>query len=548
MIRQRLKAVRGRSWAAAGIALVALLSFPTAWRSRLMTDFRAALRLKSAASHVAARELDEARKDFRAALRLRPDDAEARRQLAAMELSAGNWEVAFLESESFTELHPEDPEGWIALAGMMAKGGLVAAPEAALDKAIAIAPGRADAHELRAEIRQRVGRLYGARLDALAARREAAKPGEQSAAKVPSARVRAEMEAGADALDALAREHWPGRLARLRQALEQRLRQQDWGSGERVVDSARGAFAGTAFPPFLAGILELARGNPEGAERNLREALAVAPRSPVVATALAKAWSREKGAGFAAEQLMVLAERDPGFAFARAMAARAFVDARDPDKAEAALRRGLALQPRSAVPYRQLAAYFLELDRAPDALAIAADGVERFPRDVDLQLFLARLDADLGRPAEAMRIYQDVLSRRPDLDVVQYRLAAVAATQPDDPASMQRVREILRDIGGDDPSDPALLDILGWLHFRAGQIQRGRDLLQAAVRAAPEEPAAHFHLAMVHAHDNHPALARSELQAAVDSGRPFPGRLEALRLLRESGAPQGSNSGTSAAR
>ena len=53
------------------------------------------------------------------------------------------------------------------------------------------------------------------------------------------------------------------------------------------------------------------------AEKQLSESLAAAPRSPVVATALAKAWSRENGAGFAGERLMRLAERDPGLAFAR---------------------------------------------------------------------------------------------------------------------------------------------------------------------------------------------------------------------------------------
>ena len=68
----------------------------------------------------------------------------------------------------------------------------------------------------------------------------------------------------------------------------------------------------------------------------MRQSLAAAPRSAVIVNALAKAWSLQKGAAFAGEQLMLLAERDPGFGFARYLAARAYMDSRDPIKAEAA--------------------------------------------------------------------------------------------------------------------------------------------------------------------------------------------------------------------
>src|SRR5207249_2318009 len=90
--------------------------------------------------------------------------------------------------------------------------------------------------------------------------------------------------------------------------------------------------------------------------------------------ALAKAWSRKNGAAFAGERLMGLAERDRGFAFARYLAAHAFVDARDPAAAEAALRRGLVLQPDSSVPWQHLADYYLEVDRSAAAVAAAPAG------------------------------------------------------------------------------------------------------------------------------------------------------------------------------
>jgi predicted Zn-dependent protease len=78
-----------------------------------------------------------------------------------------------------------------------------------------------------------------------------------------------------------------------------------------------------------------------------------------------------------------------------------------------------------------------------------------------------------------------------------------------------------------------MLDTLGWVHYRAGKTGRAREFLAAAVKGAPDDPSVHFHLAAVYVREGNMDLARSELKAALDSPRPFPERLEALRLSRE---------------
>jgi Flp pilus assembly protein TadD len=83
------------------------------------------------------------------------------------------------------------------------------------------------------------------------------------------------------------------------------------------------------------------------------------------------------------------------------------------------------------------------------------------------------------------------------------------------------------------PSDPSLLDSLGWVQYRAGSTHRGGELMEAAVKGMPDEPRPHYHLAIFYLGERKLALARAELQAAADSQLPFPERLDALRLLRE---------------
>jgi predicted Zn-dependent protease len=576
-----LRRVKLWGWIALSVLVGAAVAFPRLASSRFVAQRRAARDLALAESHLAAHRFAEARNELRAALRLQPDNAQARSRLASLELELGNRELAFVEFQSLTEMQPQDPDGWVGLANLMVRGGLLDAPESALDRAIAAAPKRADARSLRGDIRFRVGRYHGARIDADAALAQAPNDGatwgllvrstarsqgrtaaidvaeravaavgqhpalvallaslrgaatnDLGPAPVPPKRFRAEALSAGGRSAAVGREHWPGRMAQMRQMLEVHMRQQNWTEGERVVESARQAYPGTAFAPFLAGIVQIAQGNTDAAEKHLLESLRAAPRSPVVVTALAKAWSRKSGAAFAAQRLMELAERDPGLAFARHLASRAWLDARDPIAAEGALRRGLALQPDSTVPYGDLAEYFLEVDRAAEAMSILQQGLERFPQDSELQIRFAQTSADFGHAKEAIRIYEDVLSRRPDLDIVEYKLASLLASQVDR-GSSPRLAQLVAHLKADEPSDPLLLDALGWAESHVGERARALSLLEAAVNAAPDEPAPHYHLAAIYARENQAERAQTELKAAVDSKRPFPERLEAMRLLRK---------------
>lgn len=705
LLRSLHQRLRVRGWIALVLLAALAAVLPNVMQSRFVTRRRAAFALQRAQGHDAAREFEQARAEFRTALRLQPDNAGGHPQLAAMELSLGDAEMASLEYELQTEMHPEDPDGWIQLADLMMKSGLLEAPEAVLDKAIAVDAHRAGARLMRGDIRFRLGRYYGALQDARAAvaagpsdvsawlllvrcaarsegaesgietaRQALAAVGEQPAllstlagllaergrtseahailqkeiassarrsdrvrtaqlalarielgadnsaearklldtlvnerpldeealalravvdargggleaslaelqaalASVPGSRslrevrdrlqlvrndptalaaLRADMAASdlgpltapprrlrADAqtdrgnLGAWTREHWPGRLAEIRQSLEAQLKRRDWTEAQRIIDSADSAYRGSAFPAFLRGVLEIARGNLDEAERKLFQALAIAPRLPAIVAALGRTWSLKKGAAFAGEQLMLLATRDAQLSIARYMAARAYIEARDPLRAEASLKRGLELQPESPVPYQQLTDFYFGVDRTADALDICRRGLDRFPLDTDLQMMLAQLAVGIGQPQDAIRTYENLLSQQPAVDLAQYKLAMLLAAEGDD-ESRQRFLAIVDRLRGDLPSDPGLLDALGWMNYRAQDKRRARALLEAAVKGAPDEPSIRYHLAMVYAQDDEMTLARRELQTALDSPRPFAERIDALRLFRQNDGP-----------
>ena len=154
------------------VAVVALSVQPLL-RSRWVNERRVSRSMQRARAYLAVRDLEAGHRELQDVLRLQPANADARYELATLELGTGNWELAFVEFQSLTELQPDDPRGWIGLASILVKSGLLLAPEDALDKAIAAAPKLTEARLLRGEIRYRVGRYRGACLDGEVAAAEA---------------------------------------------------------------------------------------------------------------------------------------------------------------------------------------------------------------------------------------------------------------------------------------------------------------------------------------------------------------------------------------
>jgi predicted Zn-dependent protease len=537
------------------IAIVGGLQFA---RSRFVRERRASLATARAMDALKAGHTDQARAELRSVLELRPEDGNARLKLAALELAQGNTELAFLEYQGLTEMRPEDPEGWIGLARLMRGSGLLEAPEATLDRALEAAPGNAGAHRLRSEIRERLGRYHGALEDARAATKAA--PGDAEArsllarlqARVESAaaaapdpppapprRLRPDAQVDRSALGAWTREYWPGRMADVRKRFEQQTQRRDWVEAQRIVDAATLEFPGAIFGPFLAALLDLQQGHLDAAEQSLEAALRIAPRSPVLVATLGRVWSRKGGAAFAAGRLMTLAERDPKLSIVRYIAARAYIEAGDPFRAEGALRRGLELQPDSPIPYQHLTDFDFGLDRIPEALQVAGEGIARFPGSTDLQMMVGQIQAAAGRPEDAIATYRTLLARRPDLDLARYRLAMLLAPRTE-PALHAEFLQTLALLAADRPSDPQLLDALGWMQHQAGRDDLARPLLELAVEHSPDEPSTRFHLGSIYLGSGAADRGREELRRALDSPRPFPERLEAMRLMRDGPTRSGS--------
>jgi cellulose synthase operon protein C len=161
--------------------------------------------------------------------------------------------------------------------------------------------------------------------------------------------------------------------------------------------------------------------------------------------------------------------------------------------------------------------------------------LEQWSKDNPDDLFVLREVADgrlrAGNLTAARTDYERLLQRSPNDVEVLNNLAQVANRQGDKAALgyAERAYQLAN-------KNAAILDTLGWLLVRQGQLERGTSLLRDARLRDSSNPEIRYHLAFALAQSGRDAEARSELNEGLKGAAAF-GELEAARKLQQKLGP-----------
>jgi Flp pilus assembly protein TadD len=82
--------------------------------------------------------------------------------------------------------------------------------------------------------------------------------------------------------------------------------------------------------------------------------------------------------------------------------------------------------------------------------------------------------------------------------------------------------------------NPAVLDTLGWAHYRNGQYAEAVSVLERVVAKAAQFPIFHYHLGMAYVATGNTVGAKQELKRAVaEAQSDYPGLEEARTTLKK---------------
>ena len=132
--------------------------------------------------------------------------------------------------------------------------------------------------------------------------------------------------------------------------------------------------------------------------------------------------------------------------------------------------------------------------RSAEARTMLDEARQRWPEDTSLHFLDGMLFEDLGQRTRALEVMQALIAREPEhagaLNYVGYSWAEQNVRLEEAETLIRRALQV-------SPSDAAIVDSLGWVMFRRGDLTGAEATLRRAIELDAEEGELHFHLAEV---------------------------------------------------
>ncbi len=221
--------------------------------------------------------------------------------------------------------------------------------------------------------------------------------------------------------------------------------------------------------------------------------------------------------------------KDPKDADALLLLAEQREQAGDLAAAKDLLHQAIEAKPGARAPYLNLARILKDEGKpkeASEALQLAA---ERFPDD-RLVLESLAIGYELLKDYDAARqAYENVLAKWPNDIIAANNLAMlIADVWPADKTLLDRARRLVEKFRNG--NNPTLLDTLGWVQVRLGNIDDATIILKKAVSLQPDDQQLHYHYATALSLKGLDDLARDSMSKALAGEPSFRGLEDAKQL------------------
>jgi predicted Zn-dependent protease len=288
---------------------------------------------------------------------------------------------------------------------------------------------------------------------------------------------------------------------------------------------------GRALGPYLEGLVAQADHRPAEAEAKLEQALTLQPDAVDVLGALARLHASQGHLPRAIERIGRFTQAQPNNAGGLNLLAELYLAAADYPSAIEQLTRTIRVAPRWSVPYRNLALAQLRSGNPPAAELAYRQGIASAGEDPPLVSGLASLYEERGRPEDAIGLYESLHRRQPRLALAANNLAMLLVTYRKDAASLDRARDLTAPFANS--PNASLLDTVGWVRFKRGELALALPVLERAAVRAPQSPVIQYHLGMAELRTGDRERARVSLQSAVHTEQHFVGLDEARTALAQ---------------
>jgi len=267
----------------------------------------------------------------------------------------------------------------------------------------------------------------------------------------------------------------------------------------------------------------------DAALRLYSDALELSPEATEPLEAQARVLVKMKRTPEALKRLDAVAAQFPKVPVALNLKGEILLSGQQTADAEIAFKAAIERQPRWWVPYRGLAVAQAVSKDTEGAIATLRGAIAAVQQPQPLQTELAGLFERLGKPQDAMQIYEEELRKDPQADIAANNLAMLLINHMKDPQSLDRAKALSARFASS--TNAAFLDTYGWVLYKRGESAAAVVALQTAVSKTPDSPISLYHLGMAQASAGQDVAARDSLMRSLKSGKTFSGMDEAKATL-----------------
>jgi len=236
-------------------------------------------------------------------------------------------------------------------------------------------------------------------------------------------------------------------------------------------------------------------------------------------------------------------QKQPNSAAGYYMRGKLYIAEEKFDLAQTALLKAIDLDSNLTSAYDLLMQTYQHANNQPEALKQMNAVLAKKPNDLRALLATGMIYSETKEFNKARDAYEKVVAASPDFVPALNNLAYIYAEKLND---LKRASELAQKARSIAPTNPSVLDTLGWITYKQGGYQQAADLLSQSAAKSPDNPDIQFHLGMADYMMGRTDAARTALEKAVASATDFDGREEARRRLASLGKEGGAGQNLSA--
>ncbi|MCP4673479.1 MAG: tetratricopeptide repeat protein, partial [Desulfobacula sp.] len=202
-------------------------------------------------------------------------------------------------------------------------------------------------------------------------------------------------------------------------------------------------------------------------------------------------------------------------------------------KAQPAFEKAVEIMPEWGKPYDNLARIYLVKGEKQEAINEFKEALVKNPKNQAAWMILGSIHEKDGEYAKAAQIYERAFENNPGLWAAANNYAFIKSEISTSADELQKAMESAIKADRLNPGAGVILDTLGWIYFKMGDMDKAHENILAAIDQHPDYDMLNYHMGMILDRQGKTSEAKLYLEKSLNSGNDFLGIDKAKQLLNK---------------